>query len=348
MPHVYRIGLLLLLAVCVGAAATQSEKGKTMTNDPARQDANAKAQSQPQPQAQSQSQAEPQARKMPPLTDAEKRVILHKGTEMPFTGKYWNSFDKGLYVCRQCGAPLYLSDSKFQSSCGWPSFDDEVIGAVRRQTDADGQRTEILCAACGAHLGHVFVGEHLTDKNTRHCVNSVSMTFVPDSERHMERAIFAGGCFWGVEHYFRQTQGVLQVKSGYTGGHVDHPTYAQVCTGKAGHAEAVEIVFDPARVTYEQLARVFLEIHDPTQVNRQGPDAGTQYRSAIFYADDAQKQTAAKLLDLLRAKGYKVATELAPASTFWPAEDYHQDYLGKHPERPSCHARVPRFDTPAK
>ena len=285
---------------------------------------------------------------MPPLTEAEKGILQDKGTEPPFTGKYTKHFERGVYVCRQCGEPLYLSDAKFASECGWPSFDDEIPGAVKRQADADGRRTEILCAACGGHLGHVFTGEKFTGKDTRHCVNSASLVFIPQNQWPLERALLAGGCFWGVEHYLGQAPGILSVRSGYTGGHTEKPTYEEVCSGKTGHAEAVEVIFDPKRITYEQLAKLFFEIHDPTQVNRQGPDVGTQYRSAVFYLSDEQKRTAEALIEQLRAKGYKVATEVVPAGTFWPAEEYHQDYLRKHPERTSCPVRVPRFDTPAE
>ena len=282
---------------------------------------------------------------MPALAPEEERIIIGKGTERPFTGKYWNTFARGVYLCRQCGAPLYLSESKFRSDCGWPSFDDEIPGAVKRQIDADGRRTEILCANCSGHLGHVFLGELGTPKDTRHCVNSTSIVFVDDDKWPLERAIFAGGCFWGVEHLFRDVPGVLAVRSGYTGGHTQRPTYQQVCSGKTGHAEAVEILFDPAKVSYEQLTRRFFEIHDPTQRNRQGPDLGSQYRSAIFYTNDEQKKTAERLIDLLRQRGYDVVTEVSPAKTFWAAEDYHQDYLTKHPGRASCHAAVDRFGT---
>ena len=117
------------------------------------------------------------------LTQEEKRVIVNKGTEMPFTGKYFSFWERGTYVCKRCGAALYRSESKFESDCGWPSFDDEIPGAVKRSVDADKVRTEITCANCGAHLGHVFIGEGFTKKNTRHCVNSISMDFIPDKKK---------------------------------------------------------------------------------------------------------------------------------------------------------------------
>lgn len=280
-------------------------------------------------------------RAMPKLTDFEKQIILGKGTERAFTGKYNNHYEKGTYVCRQCGEALYRSDSKFKSGCGWPSFDEEIQGAVRRTPDADGLRTEITCAACRAHLGHVFLGEQFTKKNVRHCVNSASLVFV--SEMKTQTAIFAGGCFWGVEHQFASVPGVVRATSGYTGGRTKNPTYKQVCTGRTGHAEAVKVVFDPEKVTHEALARRFFEIHDPTQRNAQGPDKGSQYRSAVFYQDQKQKKTAEKLIKLLRENGYDVVTEVTKASQFWPAETYHQDFFVKNPKRLNCHAPVRRF-----
>lgn len=275
------------------------------------------------------------------LTPEEAQVILYKGTERPFTGELYKNKSKGFYTCKQCDAPLYRSEDKFDSGCGWPSFDDEIYGAVKRATDADGSRTEILCSNCGGHLGHVFAGEKFTKKNVRHCVNSISMNFVPLEKT--ERAIFASGCFWGTEYHFKKTRGVLATSVGYTGGHTQKPTYREVCAGGTGHAEAVEVVFDPSKISYEDLAKLFFETHDPTQVNRQGPDIGEQYRSEIFYLDETQKAAAQKLVDILKAKGLNVSTRLTKAATFWEGEDYHQDYYMKKNGSPYCHIYTKRF-----
>jgi len=291
------------------------------------------------------------------LSKEEEAVILKKGTERPWTGDLLNNKKKGTYICAQCNAPLYKSADKFDSQCGWPSFDDEIEGAVKRQTDADGRRTEILCANCNGHLGHVFLGEGFTPKNTRHCVNSLSMNFIEDGKQlpavlgqttasadaNTGTAIFAGGCFWGVEYLFEKEEGVLNAVSGYTGGHKENPTYREVCSHTTGHIEAVKVSYDPGKTDYETLARFFFEIHDPTQVDRQGPDIGEQYRSVVFYENDAQKHVAQKLIDILKDKGYDVATRLEPATKFWVAEDYHQDYYEHKGTLPYCHAYTKRF-----
>jgi len=283
------------------------------------------------------------------LTPEEERVIINKGTERPFTGEYENYFEKGTYICKRCNTPLYTSDSKFHSGCGWPSFDQEIPGRVKRIPDADGSRTEIICNTCGAHLGHVFTGEGFTEKNTRHCVNSISLKFVKDTndmktgEIKTEKAIFAGGCFWGVEYYFQKAKGVISTEVGYIGGHTENPTYKEVCSGKTGHIEAIEVEYDPTQTSYEEMAKLFFEIHDFTQTNGQGPDIGEQYLSEIFYSDDAQKETAEKIIKILSDKGYKVATTLRKATTFWKAEDYHQEYYQKNGHEPYCHARKKVF-----
>lgn len=278
-----------------------------------------------------------------PLNDFEKSVIINKSTERPFTGEYVNHKETGVYVCKQCNAPLYKSDDKFDSHCGWPSFDDEIAGAVNQIPDKDGMRTEIVCANCNGHLGHVFIGEKFTEKNTRHCVNSVSLKFIPKSGKKTEKAIFAGGCFWGVEYYFQNKNGVLETEVGYSGGKVENPSYKDVCTKNTGHAEVLQATFNPDVVSFEELAKLFFEIHDPTQQNRQGPDIGEQYRSEIFYVNDKQKEIALDLIRQLKAKGYDVQTGLTKFEKFWSAEDYHQEYYSKKDGEPYCHFYRKRF-----
>ncbi len=281
------------------------------------------------------------------LTQEEKRVIINKGTERPFTGKYEDHKEEGVYICKQCGSPLYNSSDKFDAHCGWPSFDDEIPGAVEKHVDADGVRTEITCSNCGGHLGHVFTGEGFTEKNVRHCVNSISMDFIPADQIKLsdkqEVAIFAGGCFWGVEHLFKKTTGVLETEVGYIGGYKANPTYEEVCSHTTGHAEALRVTFDPGLIGFEELAKLFFEIHDPTQVNRQGPDIGDQYRSEIFYTNNSQKRISENLIKILESKGLKVATKLTSATTFWQAERYHQDYYAKTGGTPYCHIYTKRF-----
>ena len=270
------------------------------------------------------------------LTTEEKAVILNKGTERPYTGEYVDNKQKGVYICKQCDAPLYKSEDKFDSHCGWPSFDDEIKGAVIRNVDADGRRTEIVCANCSGHLGHVFTGEGFTEKDTRHCVNSISMKFIADNSK-LEKAYFASGCFWGTEYHFMKAKGVKETTVGYMGGKVLNPTYKQVCTGETGHAETTEVVFDSSLTTYEDMVKLFFETHDFTQIGGQGPDIGDQYRSVIFYTTDDQKVLAEKYIGILTQKGYKVSTKLELAPRFWDAEDYHQEYYDKKNGSPYCH-----------
>lgn len=288
------------------------------------------------------------------LTPEEEQVILFKGTEAPFSGVYNDFKGTGTYTCKRCGAALFSSEAKFDSGTGWPSFDEALPGAVKEV--ADGGRTEIVCARCDAHLGHVFRGEKMTDKNTRHCVNSISLRFADAKEADAaatkkeatkamktEKAIFAGGCFWGVEYYFQRAKGVISTQVGYTGGHKDNPTYQEVCYTDTGHIEAIEVTYDPEVTSFEAMAKLFFETHDPTQVDRQGPDIGMQYRSEVFYLNETQKKITEDLIAQLEAKGLDVATIVEPASKFWPAEDYHQQYYDKKQGTPYCHAYTKRF-----
>jgi peptide methionine sulfoxide reductase msrA/msrB len=296
------------------------------------------------------------------LTPEEYRVLRQSGTERPFTGKYNGFFERGTYVCAACGAPLFSSETKYEHGTGWPSFKAPLDESrIERRSDYSllMKRIEVRCAACGSHLGHVFDdGPAPTRKH--YCINSSALDFKPalspaatdspaeepqsasasgpasrdESAKTLktETATFAAGCFWGVEDKFRQVKGVISTRVGYTGGNVENPTYSLVCSDTTGHAESVEIVFDPSVVSYDELLQDFFRFHNPTQVDRQGPDVGEQYRSAIFYHNDRQKEAALKMIERLEKSGKyrkKIATQVVPAPKFYQAEEYHQQYYKK-------------------
>lgn len=266
------------------------------------------------------------------LTPEERRVIVDKGTEAPFTGEYDNFYEAGIFVCRACGNHLYDSSSKFDAGCGWPAFDKVKEGAINKYSDfhLGYERTEITCTKCDGHLGHVFLGEKLTPENTRHCVNSISIRFIANDS--LKKATFAAGCFWGVEELYRSLKGVYSTDVGYIGGDTKNPTYKEVCYENTNHAEAVEVLYDPKQVSFEELINIFWENHNPTTLNRQGPDVGTQYRSAVFYHDDEQKDIAIKTMKALDdSDKFKnpVVTQIVPSEIFYRAEEYHQEYLFK-------------------
>ena len=281
------------------------------------------------------------------LSDDEKYVLINKGTQRPFTGKYTDEKSNGVYTCKLCGAELYKSSDKFDSHCGWPSFDDAIEGAVKQVPDADGRRVEIVCANCGGHLGHVFKGEGYTPKNTRHCVNSISLNLKPqkiEKDSSLSYAYFAGGCFWGVEYYLEKLDGVKAVYSGFMGGHVKNPGYYEVVGGKTGHLEAVEVIYDSSKISYKKIAKTFFEIHDPTQINGQGPDIGSQYLSAVFTSDEKEINTVKELIEELDENGFDVATKILPKAEFYKADEGHQNYYNKKGTRPYCHGYTKRFD----
>ena len=311
------------------------------------------------------------------LDSLQYAVTQHEQTEPAFRNTYWDNKKAGIYVDVVSGEPLFSSFDKYDSGCGWPSFTRplEKTDIVEKKDFKIGYpRTEVRSKQANSHLGHVFDGE-TTPTGLRYCINSASLKFVPVEEMaakgygeylepfvkaglikantvtkaadqsaaasgKQETAVVAGGCFWGMEEIIRKIPGVIETKVGYTGGATKNPTYKQVCTGATGHAEAVQIVFDPDKLSYEKVLDFFFRMHDPTTLNQQHNDVGTQYRSAIFYQSDEQKQIAERVKERVQKSGkFKrpIVTEISPAKEFYSAEDYHQKYLVKNPGGYTCH-----------
>lgn len=296
------------------------------------------------------------------LTKEQFNVTCNEGTEPPFQNAYWDNKEPGIYVDVISGEPLFSSTDKFDSGTGWPSFTQPLMPenvVEKEDKKLFMKRTEVRSKHGKSHLGHVF-DDGPGPKHLRYCINSASLRFIPVSQlqaegygqflklfpkeasvsAHEQKAILAGGCFWGVEELIRKLPGVTKTIVGYTGGFTQNPHYEDVKTGKTGHAESIEITFDPKKTTYEAILKYFFRLHDPTTLNRQGNDVGTQYRSAIFYVNEEQKKIAEKVKQDVDKSGKwksKVVTEIVAASPFYKAEDYHQDYLQKHPDGYTCH-----------
>jgi peptide methionine sulfoxide reductase msrA/msrB len=278
------------------------------------------------------------------LTPEQYRVTRRHGDERPFSGEYCESYSPGIYTCLCCGTELFDSTGKFNSGTGWPSFTRPVKDNVVRYKPDNSygmQNVEVLCNVCDAQLGHVFL-DGPPPSGLRFCINSVSLKKVELSEATgnedlSETATLGSGCFWCTEAVIDELEGVTKVTSGYAGGKTKDPTYPQISSGNTGHAEVVQVKFNPQVISYADLLRVFFATHNPTSLNRQGADTGSQYRSIILFHNDAQQQTAGKIIREMQSSFDKpIVTQVLPFTTFYKAEESHQEYYRSNPENAYC------------
>jgi peptide methionine sulfoxide reductase msrA/msrB len=287
------------------------------------------------------------------LSPQQYEVVRKNGTERPFQNAFWNEKRDGLYVDVVSGEPLFSSKDKFDSGSGWPSFTKPLASIKEIKDQSHGmERIEVRSQSADSHLGHLFPDGPKDKGGLRYCINSASLRFVPVDQLaregypeyltlfHRDRIVLAGGCFWGMEELLRSLPGVLDIRVGYAGGILPNPKYKDVSSGNTGHAESVEIVFDSQKTNLESILKFYFKIHDPTTINQQGNDKGSQYRSAIFVMSPEQKSRAEKVVKEVEASGKwkkKVVTQIQSIGEFWEAEAEHQDYLQKHPGGYSCH-----------
>ncbi|MGB0862312.1 MAG: bifunctional methionine sulfoxide reductase B/A protein [Saprospiraceae bacterium] len=268
------------------------------------------------------------------------RVTRLKGTERPHSSEMCSLFEPGKYACACCETPLFDSGEKFDSGTGWPSFTqplEENAVAYHKDTTHGMYRIEALCNTCDAHLGHVFQDGPMPS-GLRYCINSMSMKKIDTDE---QKVTFGGGCFWCTEALFQQLKGVTKVKSGYSGGDIVNPTYREVCSGMTGHAEVIEVTYNPEEISYEDLLKIHLTTHNPTTLNQQGADVGTQYRSVIFYKNDTEKIAANQVVEELQNYFDKpIVTELKPFQAFFKAEANHQNYYNDNSNGRYCQAVI--------
>lgn len=264
------------------------------------------------------------------LSEEERYIIKDKGTERPFSGRYNNFFDAGVFICKACKSPLYESNTKFDSGCGWPSFDDQIPGSIRCYEDlsAGRVRTEICCSKCDGHLGHVFFGENLTVKNTRHCVNSLSIQF--KAYKNLEKTTLGGGNFWHLEKVLREFKGIYSLNVGYMGGNIENPTYEQVQTGTTNHFEVVQIYFDSSIISYKSILSCFWDHYKHTYLNNNIKQIRDQHRPIIFFNNKEQKKEIEdSILNQVKKHTYLVQTQVKAETDFFRAEESHQDYFNK-------------------
>lgn len=281
------------------------------------------------------------------------------GTERPFENQYWDHKHDGIYVDIVTGEPLFCSIHKYDSGSGWPSFTQPIENQslqLKPDYELGMERTEVRSVIGDSHLGHVFDDGPQETGGQRYCINSSSLQFIPIDElkqkgygrylflfaenMNWETATLAGGCFWGVEELFRLENGVIATHVGYSGGDLQNPKYEDVKTGHTGHAEAIQVLFNPQKINYEQLLSLFFKLHNPTTIHQQGNDIGSQYRSAIFYHTPEQKNIAQAIVHRVEKSNVwerPIVTEIVAFKKFWSAEEYHQEYLLKNPGGYTCH-----------